>query len=235
LSTQSVKATVGNGQYARTYSDTATDGQWTGNVLLDDLASNNLGLTQAGQAVTHLPVQYEGGLCAWRIQSTQTLKVKRQGFGVKGSLHCWESNAVPAYTIQSDDILTVYPMAMSANPQQFNAMMLIQTGNGTEFFSASNVLDDTATALTSTESGQTLGDLFFGRTITGLWVCLEDGATLTEVEVFDEAGGEVWSTRGSVRLPTAGGLSAHYNLYAGGLGIPIRKGFTIKVTGVAGA
>ena len=47
-----MKATVGNGQYARTYSDVATDGQWTGNVLLDDLASNNLGLTQAGQVVT---------------------------------------------------------------------------------------------------------------------------------------------------------------------------------------
>jgi len=235
MTTQTITATVGSSTFSRSFNDTSTDGQWTGNVLLDDLASNNLGLTQAGQVVSHLPLQYEGGLCAWRIQSTQTLKVKRQGFGVKGSLHCWESNAVPSYTIASDDILTVYPMAMSPNPQQFNAMMLIQTSSGTEFFSASNVADETATALTSTESGQTLGDLFFGRTVTGLWVCLEDGATLQEVEVFDEAGGEVWSARGSVRLPTMGGTSAHYNLHASGLGIPIRKGFTIKVTGVAGA
>ena len=43
MTTQNISAVVGNG-CSPTFSDTATDGQWTGNILTDDVAETNLGL-----------------------------------------------------------------------------------------------------------------------------------------------------------------------------------------------
>ena len=110
MTTQSITATVGSGSFSRTFSDTATDGQWDGNIMTDDVAQTNLGLVMPNRMIDRVQVEYTAGSCLWRIQSSQTLLVKRYGFASQDGYSCYRSNAIAPYTVQPDDILVVYPL-----------------------------------------------------------------------------------------------------------------------------
>ena len=61
MSTQAIVATVGNGTMSRTFSDTATDGQFDNNILTDDVAQTNLGLVMPTATVNNVAVEYTAG------------------------------------------------------------------------------------------------------------------------------------------------------------------------------
>jgi len=44
MTTQGVEITVGNSMMSKVFTDTSTDGQWSGNVLTDSIAGQSLGI-----------------------------------------------------------------------------------------------------------------------------------------------------------------------------------------------
>jgi len=233
MTTQAIEAVVGSGTFSRTFSDTATDGQWTGNILTDTVAETNLGLVMPNQTIDHVQVNYTGGACLWRIQSSQSLLVKRYGYASLDTFSCWESSMIAPYTVAPDDILVVYPLPVDGTANEANALAWITTTRGFEAFGATNIADNTGTALKTLVNDQTLGDYAFNATLRSITVQVQDAGRLEKVEVIDQTGGVVWTGYGGQRLPTAGATSLYYNFKAEGLGIPILKGYNVKVYTVA--
>jgi len=230
MTTQAITATVGSGRFSRTFSDTATNGQWTGNILTDDVASTNLGLVMPGQVIDHVQVSYAAGSCLWRIQSSQSLLVKRYGYASISGHSSWAESSIQPYTVAPDDILVVYPLGVDGDVGQSTALAWVSTSRGFEAFGATDVASGTATVLKTLVNDQTLGDYAFNANLLGITVQAEDGATVTSVEVIDQTGGTIWTGNGGPRMPTTGGNNAFWNFQAMGLNIPILKGYTVKVT-----
>ena len=233
MTTQNISAVVGNGMFTRTFSDTATDGQWTGNILTDDVAETNLGLVMPGQTIDHVQLEYTGGACLWRIQSSQSLLVKRYGYGTLDGYSCWESSRIPAYTVAPDDILVVYPLPQASAAGEGNVLAWVNTTRGFEAFGVEDVASGAATVMKTLVNNQTLGDYAFNANLRSITVQLEDEAQVVKVEVIDQVGGIIWTGFGNARLPSDGGTSLYYNFMADGLNIPILKGYTLKITIVA--
>lgn len=225
-----ITAVVGGQQMSKQFSDTSTAGKWDGNVLLDTVSSSNLGLVMPGAGIDHVAVTYDAGCAIWRIQSAQTLVVKRSGMCQKAGYVNWHDCSIPSYRVAPDDILVVYPLAVDATANQSNCLSWVHTSKGQEAFGATDIVDATPTAMTSLVNGQTLGDVFFNSRFTGITIQVEDGATLNSVSLIDAAGGNAWTGYGGTRLPTAGGTSAQFNFKVQGMGIAISKGWTLKVT-----
>lgn len=233
MTTQDITAVVGSGMFSRTFSDTATDGQWTGNILTDDVAETNLGLVMPNQTIDHVQLEYTSGACLWRIQSSQSLLVKRYGYGTMDGYSCWESSMIQPYTVQPDDILVVYPLPQATAATQGNVLAWVNTTRGYEAFGAEDVASGTATVLKTLVNDQTLGDYAFNAALRSITVQAEDEASIVKVEVIDQVGGVIWTGFGNQRLPTDGGTSLYYNFMADGMNIPILKGYTLKVSIVA--
>jgi len=234
MTNQATSAIVGSGTFSRTFTDTSTDGQWTGNILTDTVAETNLGLVMPNQTIDHVQVNYTGGACVWRIQSSQSLLVKRYGYASLDTYSCWESSMIQPYTVQPDDILLVYPLPVDGTPNEANALAWLTTTRGFEAFGATNIADNTGTALKSLVNDQTIGDYAFNATLRSITIQVQDAGRLDKVEVIDQTGGVVWTGYGNARLPSQGATSLYYNFKAEGLGIPILKGYNIKVYTVAG-
>ena len=228
MTTQGTQVTVGNQRMSKIFTLTATDGQWDGNVLTDSISSQSIGILIPNTPINYAAAEYEAGGMAWRLQNAQTLLVKSRGFANASGLDCFESQQIPPVTVGQNDILTVYPVAAGAATKT-NTLAWIQTSKSTELFRAMEAADNTATAMTSAVNSQTLGDLFFGSTLQRVWVQVQDGAALNYVDIVDEMGGVVMTLQGGKRGAVLGAKSNQYNLYALNLGIPIGKGWSIRV------
>lgn len=230
MTTQAISAVVGSGMFSRTFSDTATDGQWTGNILTDDVAETNLGLVMPNQRIDHVQVNYAAGACVWRIQSSQSLLVKRYGYATADGYSCWETSMIEPYVVQPDDILVVYPLPQATAPATANALAWINTTRGYEAFGAQDVATGAATEIKSLVNDQSLGDYAFNATLRGITIQVEDESALDKVELIDQVGGVIWTGYGNYRKPTAGATSLYYNFMADGMAIPILKGYSLKIT-----
>jgi hypothetical protein len=222
---------VGNGRMSKIFSATVTDESWKN--MQDTLSSTNLGILIPRAVVNNVQASTDStGAMAWRIQNAQTLLVSRRGWGAKKGYDCYESAAIPAHSINPDEIIQYYVMPADATANQSNALAWVHTTKGTELYQAKDIADNTATAMTTSLQGQTLGDAAFNSTLTGFSIQAEEGAKVVKVEFIDSAGGVQLTIRGNHRMPTAGGTSAYYNLEAKGLSLPITKGFSMKITTV---
>jgi hypothetical protein len=228
MTTQSIKAIVGSPAFARAFSDTSTDGQFQGNLLLSDLSSTNIGLEIPGKQISQVCMTYTAGAGLWRIQDSQTLKVSRYGFCSKVGTTDVSECAIPVYAIKSTDMLQCYPVAVNSTANDSEVVAWIQSNAGVEPFGVTTTSDNSLTEMTSLITGQSLGDWAFGKQVQRVQVQVEDGATLNSVAVVDQTGGTIWQAYGSVRAPTAGGLSTHTNLDIM-TSLPIEKGYVIKV------
>lgn len=229
MSTQGTSITTGNAMMSKIFTDTSTDGVWSGNVLLDSIASQSIGILIPNSVLTFAQAEYEAGCMAWRLQNAQTLAVSARGWGVKSGFNCMGSSMIPPTRVNPNDILTVFPLAVDATSQKSNALAWVTTTKGTELFKGTGIADNTFTALTTAVNGQSLGDAFFNSRLTSLSVQCEDGCTLVEVQIIDEMGGVVYTGQGNVRGPDAGSRSNHYNIDLTNLGIPIGKGWQFKI------
>jgi len=230
MTTQGITATVGSGMMSREFTATATDGQWDGNILTDSVANTNLGLVMPNRMIDRVAVQYEGGACIWRIQSSQTLVVKRYGYANKDGYTCYESTVIAPYTVQPDDILTVYPLPVNIGAGTANILAWVQTSRGFEAFGKTGAATGTAETMKTLVNDQTLGDYAFNANLQTITVQCQDDALIDKVELIDQTGGVVWTAFGNARMPTAGGTNAYYNFKAEGLGISILKGYNLKIT-----
>ena len=228
MTTQDTQVTVGNGRMSKIFNLTATDSQWDGNVLTDSISSQSIGILIPMATVNHFAAEYEAGAMAWRLQNAQTLLVRARGFGNASGLDCFASQTTAPVQIGQNDILTVYPVP-AAGAGTSNTLAWVQTTKSTELFKAIDAADNVSKAMTSAVNSQSIGDLFFGSTLQRIWVSCEDGASLNFIEIVDEMGGVVMTLQAGQRGATGGSKSNQYNLYAVNLGVPIGKGWSMRV------
>lgn len=229
MTTQSIKAKIGSKSLVRSFTKTATDGVvFTSNNLLDDNASQNLGILIPNVTIDQCQVTYTAGLAQWRIIDSVTQVVKRRGFASKTGYVCPSESAIQPYTISKTDMLECFPKAVNATGGDTEVMAWLVTNGGTQSFQCTTAADSTATAMTNSITGQTLGDAFFGQTLSKIAIQCEDGAFLSEVRILDQTGSNIWSSFGSQRLPTAGGKSTTTNLEIM-CNVPVMKGYAIQV------
>ena len=230
MTTVATTAAIGNPRMSRVFSATSTDGQY--NNQNDSVTSTAIGLSMPNQTITYIQATQATGLGVWRIISSTTNQIVRQGFTSKTGYTCPASNQIAPLAIKSDYLFQVYTLADDATADESNVLALITSSRGVEAFTASNVPDSTPTELTALISGLGVGDLLFGATMTNVAIQGEAGMFLTNITVLDAASGTVMTQTGSVRLPTAGGKSALTNGVFN-MSIPLQKGFVLKATTVS--
>jgi len=228
MTTQATKAVVGSGSFSKIFTLTATDGKWDGNSLTDSISSQPIGILIPNAVVDNVCATYTNGLMAWRIQNAQSLQVTRRGFASKVGYSCFASCKMTPYRINPNDIISVYPLPVDATANQTNALAWVTTTKGTELFSATDIPDGTSTAMTTVVNSQSLGDNMFGSTLRTIEVQCEDDATLNKVVIFDNSGAVVFTAFGGTRNGV-GSSSNYWNIDVKGLGIPIGRGWAIKV------
>ena len=233
MTTQATTAIVGNAMMSKSFSDTSTDGQWDGNILLDDLGSNPLGLLMSGTTINHVCVTYAAGACAWRIVDSVSLQVKRTGWGSLTGYSDYDQCVIAPYTISKHDTLQVYPIPVDATSNQSAVLAWVESQSGNELYTAADIPDNTPTAITTAVNGQGIGDSIFGQNVRRIAVQVEDGGTCKEVTITDSAGGVIYTAYGTKRGLTPGSRSNYYNIDLEGLNIPITKGFILKVKTVS--
>jgi len=237
MTTQNTTITTGNPRFSKIFTDSATDGVWSGNVLLDSISSQSLGILVPNATLTFAQAEYESGGMAWRIQNAQTLAVSRYGFGALAGQNDLGRSQIAPVRVSPNDILTVFPVVRNASvtPNTCNALAWVSTSKGIELMEASAVSDNTATEMKTAVNNQSIGDAFFNSTLMKIGVQLEDDAQLDRVEIVDNLGGVQMTLQGGYRGATASSRSNVFNLEAMGLQVPIGKGFKLNVVTVAGA
>ena len=230
MTTVATTAAIGNPRMSRVFSATSTDGIY--NNQNDSVTSTAIGLSMPNQTITYIQATQATGLGVWRIISSTTNQIVRQGFTSKTGYTCPASNQIAPLAIKSDYLFQVYPLADDATADESNVLALITSSRGVEAFVSLNTPDSTPTELTALISGLGVGDLLFGATMSDVAIQGEAGMFLTNITVLDAASGTVMTQTGSVRLPTAGGKSAMTNGVFN-MSIPLQKGFVLKATTVS--
>jgi len=230
MTTQAVSITTGNSSFSKVFTDSSTDGVWSGNVLLDTISQQSIGILIPRSTLSWVQPEYEGGLMAWRLQNAQTLAVSRFGFGSQAGIN--GKIMIPPVQVSPNDILTTYPLALDAGAGS-NSLAWVTTTKGIELMEALAVVNDTPTAMKTAVNNQTLGDAFFNSTLLSIAVQIQDGARLDRIEIVDNLGGVQMTLQGSVRGLSRGSRSNYVNLECSGLSVPIGKGFKLNVVTTA--
>lgn len=228
MTTQATQVTAGNPSFSKVFTDTSTDGVWSGNVLTDTISQQSMGILIPNSTLTWVQPEYNSGAMAWRIQNAQSLQVSRWGFGCFGGQSV--KQYIAPYMVNPNDILTTFPLASAQGGGNIACLAWVTTTKGTELFTAT-AADATATLLFTAVNNQSLGDAFFNSQILSISVQVEDGARLNSVEVIDNLGGVQMTVQGNSRGNMGiGGSNAYNNLECTGLSIPVGKGFTLRLT-----
>lgn len=231
MTTQATSITTGNATFSKIFTDTSTDGVWSGNVLTDTISTQSIGILIPQAVLTWVQPEYESGLMAWRLQNAQTLQVSRFGFGSKTTFN--GKVMIPPVRISPNDILVSYPLPIDATASETNALAWVTTSKGIELMEALGVPDSTATEMKTAVNDQTIGDAFFNSTLSAITVQVEDGAAVDRVEIVDNLGGVQMTIQGSVRGQTPSSRSNYFNLQCEGLSVPIGKGFKLNIVTVS--
>ena len=107
-----------------------------------------------------------------------------------------------------------------------NLAWVTMAGKPPEFFYVVST-DNAATEIVTFAESQSIGT-FQGQTLTGVTVQVSDGSGLTDLELFDAAGGQLLKVRGYERQGT--GATPPFNASVDGLSIKIDRGMSLKVT-----
>ena len=143
MTTQGVEITVGNSMMSKVFVDTSTDGQWSGNVLLDSIAGQSLGILIPNATLTYAQAGYNAGAMAYRIQNAQSLRVSARGFGVLNGQYCMSESNIGPVRVNPNDILTVFPVPAAAGAAS-NVLAWVETTKGTELMQAVEADDGAA-------------------------------------------------------------------------------------------
>jgi hypothetical protein len=234
MTTQNTQITTGNPSMSKVFTHNSTDDVWSGNVLLDSIAGQSIGILIPGSTLTFAQAEYEAGLMAWRLQNAQSLRVTARGWGVKAGQNCMSEAGISPVRVAPNDILTVYPLAVGSSTGKSNVLAWVTTTKGTELFKGLDISNNIARPLVTAVNSQSLGDAFFNSTLQSISVQCQDGCTLDSIQIVDEMGGVVFTAQGNVRGATsAAGKSNEYNLELPRLSIPIGKGWAFKVITVS--
>ena len=230
MSNQAVAASIGNPNMTRIFSATATDDQY--NNLNDSVTGTAIGLSMPGRQVSYVCATITAGVGLWRIISSQTNQIYRQGFTSKVGFVDPSACMIQPIQIQPDMLFQIYSLPSVVGEPRTNNVALVTSNRGVEAFASQAVADDTYRPLRSIISNLGIGDLLFGATIGNVRIQSEDGAALTSIEFKDASSGTQYTGYGSTRLPTAGGTSTLFNGdYP--LSIPVQKGWVLNLKTVS--
>ena len=118
MTTQATSITTGSPSMSKIFTDTSTDGVWSGNVLTDSIAGQSIGILIPNATLTFAQAEYEAGLMAYRLQNAQTLAVSARGWGVKAGANCMSEAGIGPVRVSPNDILTVFPLPVDATAQK---------------------------------------------------------------------------------------------------------------------
>ena len=212
MSTQTTSVTIGNSQKSRVFTATSTDGQW--NIQLSSNASQNLGLEMPNTTVNVMAGSYAAGLAAVRITDSITQRTERWTMAAKGGYICHSETGIPAFNVKPTSLVEVYSMQVDATAGDTAVLAWVESGNQAELFKVTTASDQSYTSMTAVSTGQSLGDMFFGKQITKVSLAAEDGATIPSIKFLRADGAVVYTQYGNVRSPSAGATSTQYNLVA---------------------
>jgi len=228
MTTQATQITVGNPSFSKVFADTSTDGVWSGNVLLDTISDQSMGILIPNSTLSWVQPEYNSGAMAWRIQNAQSLQVSRWGFGCFGGQNT--KQYITPYSVNPNDILTTFPLAAAQSGGNVACLAWVTTTKGTELFTAT-AADATATLMLTAVNAQSLGDAFFNSQILSIMIQTEDATRLNSVEIIDNLGGVQMTIQGNYRGASGvSGANAYNNLSCSGLSIPVGKGFSLRIT-----
>ena len=229
MTTQAVTAIIGSMNMSRVFTATATDGVY--NNLNDSVTATNLGLTMPNRQISYVCATMTSGAALWRIISSQTNQIFRQGICSKVGYVDAEACRIPPLTVQPDMLFQIYTLPVDATALESNVLGIVTTNRGQEAFVATNSVDNANTEFVSLLSSLGVGDLLFGATISRIQVAVESGGFLTSAIIVDASGGTTWTGYGNAKLPTAGGTSTQTN---GDfmVSIPLKKGFKLNLNTV---
>ena len=225
MSTQATTATAGNPTRNRTFTATSTDGQW--NNIVSSLSSQAIGLELPGIKINSINLIYAGGTAIARIINGKTLKVKTHVLGNKAGFSCQSESMIKPLILDSSDLLQVYPRAVNATSNDSEILGIVRTTSGDLPFECTTASDNSATEVTELNTGQGVGDVFFGSTMLGFEFQAEDGATINSISIVDQQGGTVGRWYGTVRAQ-AGSKSNVQNIQVK-TNIPLQKGWKMYV------
>jgi len=229
MTTQTVVANVGSASMMKSYTDSSSDGTFSTNIMLDSISSQPLGILQPGTRIDRVNVLYTAGLCAWRIQRTDSLQVVRHGWGAKSPYNDPREGFMAPMMVNPKDTLQVHPMAVAASAGDTACLAWITANGKSELFTVTTTADNTAAELLQAETGQTVGDTFFGATISHIEVQCEDGASLVSLDCTASDGGVIYTQRGGTRGAVLGAMNLYTNIDCNNLSIPVTKGFSVSV------
>ena len=112
MTTQATTSSVGNARMSRLMTATSTDGSYTNQT--ESVTSSSLGLSMPNQTIDYVCSNYAAGLGVWRIISSQTNVIKRQGFMSLTGYNDYASCRIAPYKIQPDDLFQCYTLAVDA-------------------------------------------------------------------------------------------------------------------------
>jgi hypothetical protein len=177
-----------------------------------------------------MTVNYAAGVCAWRLQNSQSLLVTARGFASKTLYNDYQMSRIAPVKINANDVLMVYPNIVDAQSDDSNVLAWVQTTKGELLYAVGDVADNTATEIKTAVNGLSLGSDAFGATLTRINVQSQDASKLISCQVIDNMGGVVWTGYGNVRGAYVGSSSLTSNGMFDGLKIPIQRGYSLKVT-----
>ena len=220
---QTVTAYVNGPLGGKIFSVSADETSWD-NVMTDTIGSNDLGQVLQGATLTNISVLYTAGSAIARIQDRNTLQIKRTLTGSKAGTTDFNQTKIAPYVVQPNDILVTYAQPVDATGNQTSCLAWLTMGGEKIAFGGKDIVDATATEITSLVNSQSLGT-YYNQNLTGIEVMLEDGAALALVTIIDPNGGTV------VTIPATTRDAGHYyfNLQASGFQMPIKKGSVIKI------
>jgi len=233
MTSQTVTVVAGNNTFSKIFTISATDDSW-GNVLLDTISSQPIGILLPNQVVNNMQANYAAGLGAFRLINSQSLKVSVQGLMSKTGLNNYQETQIPSTRINPNDILETYPMAVDSTSGDTAVLAFVNTTKGELLYKVTTSADNTPAEIVTAVNGLSLGSDAFGATLTKLQIQCEDGSRLASATVVDNMGGIIATFYGSERGATAGSRSNIYNGLFENLNIPIERGYALKVSTVTG-
>ena len=216
---------IGNTSMSRVFSAASVDQTYSNQT--DSVTGTAIGLSMPNQTISYICATTASGTGLWRIISSTTNTIHRQGIVSKTNYVDNSECQIAPLRIASDMLFQIYVQPDDATANESNMVALVYSNRGVEAFQATNATDTVNAPLVSIISGLGVGNLLFGATISKIEVAGEFGMALNNLNVVDAAGGTQYTGYGNYRLPTAGGTSTQTNGVFP-MSIQVQKGWVVN-------
>jgi len=217
---------IGNPSFSRVFSASSTESQYYNQD--DSVTGTAIGLSMPNATISYVCATTEIGTGLWRIISSTTNMIHRQGIISKSKFVDPSECMIKPLVIKSDMLFQIYVQPDALDAGKTNSVALVYSNRGVEAFQCVDSADGFPKPLVSVISGLGVGNLLFGASISKIEVACDFGASLDTITVIDATSGTQLTGFGSVRLPTQGGTSTQTNGVFP-MAITVQKGWVVNL------